>query len=98
VGSGACSLSVLLKEGHLVMANAGDCKVVLSQGGKAKALNTLHRASNAIERQRIQDLVRHPPNQYLHNCLIHSYHKKLHHDKVVHFLGINPLCFFIEAE
>ena len=58
--SGACSLSVLLKDGHLVVANAGDCKAVLSRGGKAEALNTLHRASNAEERQRIEDLVRVP--------------------------------------
>ena len=46
--SGACSLSVLLKDGHLVVANAGDCKAVLSRGG------------NAEERQRIEDLVRVP--------------------------------------
>ncbi|KAI5058348.1 hypothetical protein GOP47_0026518 [Adiantum capillus-veneris] len=54
--SGACSISAFVKDGHLVVANAGDCKAVLCRGGKAEALSNFHRPSNAEERQRIQNL------------------------------------------
>ncbi|KAI5059983.1 hypothetical protein GOP47_0024403 [Adiantum capillus-veneris] len=56
LSSGACAVSVLLNEGEMVVANTGDCKVVLCRGGKAESLSTLHRASNEVERQRIEDL------------------------------------------
>ncbi|MCO5596886.1 hypothetical protein L7F22_050956 [Adiantum nelumboides] len=52
--SGACSISAYVRDGHLVVANAGDCKAVLCREGKAEALSNLHRPSNAEERQRIE--------------------------------------------
>lgn len=56
VSSGACAVSLLVKEGEMVVANAGDCKAVLCRAGKAESLSTVHRASNEVERQRIEDL------------------------------------------
>jgi protein phosphatase 1L len=44
MNSGACSVSALVSQGQLVVANAGDCKAVRCRAGKD-------------ERQRIEDLV-----------------------------------------
>ncbi|KAH7436501.1 hypothetical protein KP509_05G022800 [Ceratopteris richardii] len=56
VSSGTCAVSVLVKEGEMVVANAGDCKAVLCRDGKAESLSIIHRASNEKERQRVEDL------------------------------------------
>ena len=50
-------MSALVTKGHLVVANAGDCKAVLCRNGKAEALTTVHRGSNKEERRRIEELV-----------------------------------------
>ncbi|XP_059631010.1 probable protein phosphatase 2C 2 [Cornus florida] len=55
VSSGACVASVLLKDGELHVANAGDCRVVLSKKGIANALTSDHRPSREDERFRIEN-------------------------------------------
>ncbi|XP_059629708.1 probable protein phosphatase 2C 2 [Cornus florida] len=56
VSSGACAASVLLKDGELHVANAGDCRVVLSKKGTANALTSNHRlSSREDERFRIEN-------------------------------------------
>ncbi|OWM67526.1 hypothetical protein CDL15_Pgr028389 [Punica granatum] len=51
---GACTASVLLKNGELHVANVGDCRVVLSRNGVADALTSDHRPSRDDERLRIE--------------------------------------------
>jgi protein phosphatase 1L len=46
-----------MKDGHMVIANAGDCRAVLSRAGKAEALTSDHRAGREDERERIESLV-----------------------------------------
>uniref|UniRef100_A0A0D9VSW1 protein-serine/threonine phosphatase n=1 Tax=Leersia perrieri TaxID=77586 RepID=A0A0D9VSW1_9ORYZ len=53
---GACCVTALLKEGDLVVSNAGDCRAVLSRTGKAEALTSDHRACREDERERIENL------------------------------------------
>ncbi|KAH7285829.1 hypothetical protein KP509_33G047800 [Ceratopteris richardii] len=53
---GACAVSAYINEGHLVIANAGDCKAVLCRNGKAESLFNVHRASDPHERERIRSL------------------------------------------
>ena len=60
---GACSVTALLREEgedgrrrQLVVSGAGDCRAVLSRGGKAEALTDDHRASRRDERDRIEAL------------------------------------------
>lgn len=55
VGSGACVATVLLKDGALVAANVGDCRVVVSRNGTAHALTSDHRAGREDERIRIEN-------------------------------------------
>ncbi|KAL5843268.1 hypothetical protein ACOSQ4_009226 [Xanthoceras sorbifolium] len=55
VGSGACAASILLKDGELHVANAGDCRVVLSRNGVADSLTMDHRLSREDERLRIEN-------------------------------------------
>ncbi|KAK9995154.1 hypothetical protein SO802_024857 [Lithocarpus litseifolius] len=55
VSSGACTSSVLLKDGELHVANVGDCRVVLSRKGVAKALTNDHRLTREDERLRIEN-------------------------------------------
>ncbi|KAJ4950278.1 hypothetical protein NE237_027110 [Protea cynaroides] len=54
--SGACAATVLLKDGELYAANAGDCRVVLSRKGVVDALTSDHHVSREDERFRIQNL------------------------------------------
>ncbi|XP_042397082.1 probable protein phosphatase 2C 77 [Zingiber officinale] len=56
VKSGVCVATVLLKNGELHVANVGDCRVVLSHKGIAKALTADHRAGREDERERIENL------------------------------------------
>ncbi|KAL5982853.1 hypothetical protein ACLOJK_016931 [Asimina triloba] len=53
-GSGVCAATVLVKDGELHAANAGDCRVVLSRNGVAEALTRDHRPENEDERHRIE--------------------------------------------
>ncbi|KAF8025452.1 hypothetical protein BT93_F2324 [Corymbia citriodora subsp. variegata] len=55
VASGACAASVLLKDGHLHVANVGDCRVVLCRKGVADALTRDHQVSREDERLRIEN-------------------------------------------
>ncbi|KAJ8618728.1 hypothetical protein MRB53_014914 [Persea americana] len=52
--SGACVATVLLKDAELHVANAGDCRVVLSRSGTAIALTSDHRVVREDERLRIE--------------------------------------------
>ncbi|CAN8315322.1 unnamed protein product [Cochlearia groenlandica] len=54
VKGGSCCVTALIKEGNLVVANAGDCRAVMSQGGVAQALSSDHRPSRDDERKRIE--------------------------------------------
>jgi protein phosphatase 1L len=54
---GACCVTAVLQKGGLVVSNAGDCRAVLSRGGKAEALTSDHRASREDEKERIENLV-----------------------------------------
>jgi protein phosphatase 1L len=59
---GACCVTALLREEdsgrrrQLVVSGAGDCRAVLSRGGRAEALTDDHRASRRDERDRIEAL------------------------------------------
>ncbi|KAI3931817.1 hypothetical protein MKW98_012227 [Papaver atlanticum] len=55
VSSGACAATALLKNGELYVANAGDCRVVLSRNGVARALTSDHHVNREDERFRIQN-------------------------------------------
>ncbi|XP_031248432.1 probable protein phosphatase 2C 2 [Pistacia vera] len=63
VSSGACTASVLLKNGELHVANAGDCRVVLSRKGIANSLTMDHRLNREDERLRIENA-----GGFVHNC------------------------------
>ncbi|KAM1115310.1 hypothetical protein TB2_038395 [Malus domestica] len=53
---GSCSLTALIRNGNLVVSNAGDCRAVLSSGGAAEALTSDHRPSREDEKARIENL------------------------------------------
>lgn len=55
---GACCVTAVIKDGNLVVSNAGDCRAVVSRGGVAEALTSDHRPSRDDERERIEKLVR----------------------------------------
>ncbi|KAH7670761.1 protein phosphatase 1L protein [Dioscorea alata] len=55
VSSGACVATVMFKNGELHVANAGDCRVVMSKNGVAYALTSDHRPSRDDERIRIEN-------------------------------------------
>ncbi|XP_044475183.1 probable protein phosphatase 2C 2 [Mangifera indica] len=63
IKSGACTASVLLKNGELHVANVGDCRVVLSRKGIANSLTMDHRPSREDERLRIENA-----GGFVHNC------------------------------
>ncbi|EFH68643.1 hypothetical protein ARALYDRAFT_470736 [Arabidopsis lyrata subsp. lyrata] len=54
VKGGSCCVTALISDGNLVVANAGDCRAVLSFGGYAEALTSDHRPSRDDERNRIE--------------------------------------------
>ncbi|KAL6003356.1 hypothetical protein ACLOJK_023579 [Asimina triloba] len=56
VRGGACCVTALIRNGDLVVSNAGDCRAVLSRGGVAVALTDDHRPSREDERDRIHRL------------------------------------------
>ncbi|ERN18560.1 hypothetical protein AMTRI_Chr12g272530 [Amborella trichopoda] len=53
---GACCVTALIREGNLVVSNAGDCRAVMSRGGTAEALTSDHRPAREDERERIESL------------------------------------------
>ncbi|KAH7677908.1 Protein-serine/threonine phosphatase protein [Dioscorea alata] len=53
-GGGTCCVTALLRNGNLVVSNAGDCRAVLSRNGMAEALTSDHRPSRKDERDRIE--------------------------------------------
>lgn len=57
VRGGACCVTALIRNGNLIVSNAGDCRAVLSRGGVAEALTLDHRPSRDDERDRLQKLV-----------------------------------------
>ncbi|XP_043720780.1 probable protein phosphatase 2C 74 [Telopea speciosissima] len=56
LSSGTCVATVLLKDGELYVANAGDCRVVLCRKGIGEALTSDHRVSREDEHSRIENL------------------------------------------
>jgi len=56
IRGGSCCVTALIKEGNLVVSNAGDCRAVLSRGGIAEALTSDHRPSREDEKGRIEKL------------------------------------------
>lgn len=57
VGGGACCVTALIRNGNLVVSNAGDCRAVMSRSGIAEALTSDHKPSRQDERERIEALV-----------------------------------------
>lgn len=57
MSSGACVATVLLKDGELHVANAGDCRVVMSRKGVANVLTSDHHPGREDERVRIESSV-----------------------------------------
>lgn len=58
VKGGSCCVTAMVSDGNLVVANAGDCRAVMSVGGVAEALSSDHRPSRDDERKRIETTVR----------------------------------------
>ncbi|KAF8113538.1 hypothetical protein N665_0049s0053 [Sinapis alba] len=54
VKGGSCCVTAMFRDGNLVVANAGDCRAVMSVGGVAEALSSDHRPSRDDERTRIE--------------------------------------------
>ena len=57
IHGGSCCVTALIRKGHLVVSNAGDCRAVMSRGGVAEALTSDHRPSRDDEKDRIENLV-----------------------------------------
>ncbi|XP_062086056.1 probable protein phosphatase 2C 25 [Humulus lupulus] len=53
---GSCCVTALIREGNLVVSNAGDCRAVMSRGGAAEALTSDHRPSREDEKVRIENM------------------------------------------
>lgn len=51
---GSCCVTALIRNGNLVVANAGDCRAVVSRGGAAEALTSDHKPSRKDEKDRIE--------------------------------------------
>lgn len=58
VKGGSCCVTAMVSNGNLVVANAGDCRAVMSVGGVAQAISSDHRPSRDDERKRIETTVR----------------------------------------
>ncbi|CAL0315620.1 unnamed protein product [Lupinus luteus] len=56
LNGGSCCVTALIKNGNLVVSNAGDCRAVISRNGVAEALTSDHRPSRDDERDRIVTL------------------------------------------
>ncbi|PKA67097.1 putative protein phosphatase 2C 25 [Apostasia shenzhenica] len=53
---GACCVTAFVRNGDLIVSNAGDCRAVVSISGKAEALTSDHRPSREDEKDRIESL------------------------------------------
>ncbi|PHT45177.1 putative protein phosphatase 2C 25 [Capsicum baccatum] len=51
---GSCCLTALIRNGELVVSNAGDCRAVVSRDGIAEALTSDHKPSRKDEKDRIE--------------------------------------------
>lgn len=51
---GSCCVTALIRNGNLVVSNAGDCRAVVSRGGNAEALTSDHKPSRKDEKDRIE--------------------------------------------
>ncbi|CAN0904001.1 Probable protein phosphatase 2C 2 [Linum grandiflorum] len=51
---GSCCVTALIRQGHLIVSNAGDCRAVVSRDGVAEALTSDHRPGREDERLRIE--------------------------------------------
>ncbi|KAE9615142.1 hypothetical protein Lal_00048172 [Lupinus albus] len=56
LNGGSCCVTALIRNGNLVVSNAGDCRAVISKGGVAEALTSDHRPSREDEKDRIETL------------------------------------------
>ncbi|XP_002987519.2 probable protein phosphatase 2C 2 [Selaginella moellendorffii] len=56
LSSGASCVTAFIRDGSLVVANAGDCRAVMSRNGVAVALTEDHRLAREDERRRVEDL------------------------------------------
>lgn len=54
---GSCCVTAMIRNGNLVVSNAGDCRAVISRGGVAEALTSDHRPSREDEKARIETSV-----------------------------------------
>lgn len=54
---GSCCVTALIRNGDLVVSNAGDCRAVVSRDGIAEALTSDHKPSRTDEKDRIETLV-----------------------------------------
>ncbi|GAB4859931.1 hypothetical protein Ancab_011410 [Ancistrocladus abbreviatus] len=54
VRGGSCCVTALIRNGNLVVSNAGDCRAVVSSSGIAEALTVDHRPSREDEKDRIE--------------------------------------------
>ncbi|XP_020588111.1 probable protein phosphatase 2C 2 [Phalaenopsis equestris] len=53
---GTCCVTAFVRDGDLIVSNAGDCRAVMSFSGEAKALTSDHRPSREDEKDRIESL------------------------------------------
>ncbi|KAF5727325.1 phosphatase 2C family protein [Tripterygium wilfordii] len=53
IHGGSCCVTALIREGNLVVSNAGDCCAVISNQGIAEALTSDHRPSREDEKDRV---------------------------------------------
>ncbi|CAL0307741.1 unnamed protein product [Lupinus luteus] len=56
LNGGSCCVTALIRNGNLVVSNAGDCRAVISRSGVAEALTSDHRPSREDEKERIETL------------------------------------------
>ncbi|KAK8913936.1 putative protein phosphatase 2C 25 [Platanthera zijinensis] len=56
VKGGTCCVTAFVRNGDLIVSNAGDCRAVLSVSGTAVALTSDHRPSREDEKDRIESL------------------------------------------
>ncbi|WJX37245.1 protein-serine/threonine phosphatase [Trifolium repens] len=54
LNGGSCCVTTLIKNGNLIVSNAGDCRAVISSGGVAEALTSDHKPSRIDEKERIE--------------------------------------------
>ncbi|XP_028189245.1 probable protein phosphatase 2C 25 isoform X1 [Glycine soja] len=54
LNGGSCCVTALIRNGNLVVSNAGDCRAVISRGDMAEALTSDHKPSREDERDRIE--------------------------------------------